>query len=224
MRPGKYTTGSRLAAQRPGAGRFFKASKGVPGLMPEKKSTDFKNIPMLEPSGSHQNEAAARTWFTRWRARLKSQWHGLAKNPKQLVYSLAGKSLYCATAASALYPVLSANAGGDPHTAMLALSTFVGSVGTNLIANAVQNCKDEAEAASRLESAAEEHPEMIFGDSPVELLALLDARDAIIADLLAVIRIAVRADEIDLRQVALIEALQKYDPPIEPDESDRVGR
>jgi len=47
MRPGKYTTGSRLPAQRPGAGRFFKPSKGVPGLMPERKATDFKNIPIL---------------------------------------------------------------------------------------------------------------------------------------------------------------------------------
>jgi hypothetical protein len=47
MRPGKYTTGSRLAARRPGAGRFFQSSKGGSGFMLNRKTLEFKDIAIL---------------------------------------------------------------------------------------------------------------------------------------------------------------------------------
>ena len=84
------------------------------------------------------------------------------------------------------------------------------------------------ETALRQQAADLQGAGLLFGKNPQALVDLLDKRDKIIADLLAAIRIAVRAAEIDERQVALVEALQKYAPvmgePVDPPQERNTSR
>jgi hypothetical protein len=81
----------------------------------------------------------------RWSEKLKDSLRAWDVDPMGKLDSLGAKSLYFAAAASALAPA-AALASNDPAT-LSALSSLGAGVGANLIANVIQNWKDEKSAA-----------------------------------------------------------------------------
>ena len=89
------------------------------------------------------------------------------------------KSSYTMVAASALWPVVSAAQAGN-SSAGAALLGVAGNVGANLLANLLQNCRDETDGARRLAALPKEDPLRTHLDTVLEHLgAFAAARSAL---------------------------------------------
>jgi formylglycine-generating enzyme required for sulfatase activity len=95
-----------------------------------------------------------------WRRKLTERWREWAADPRGKLAALGANSLFYAIAGSALYPVAAALAHSDPNAAVQLLSSVATGAGVNLIANCIQDCADESDAARVLEAAATEHSEI----------------------------------------------------------------
>ncbi|MEW5869481.1 MAG: SUMF1/EgtB/PvdO family nonheme iron enzyme [Chloroflexota bacterium] len=68
-------------------------------------------------------------------------------------------SVYAFISAAALWPVVEAARGGE-WAALAELGKVAAAVGTNLLANQIQNWKDESDAARQLQEAASQQPDL----------------------------------------------------------------
>ena len=112
--------------------------------------------------------------FDEWKTNLASRWQAWRANPRSMLNKVGVNSLYLGLAGTALYPIAEAVARGD-LAALGLLYTLGAGVGVNLIANSVQQWKDESDAARQLVPLAEGQPELVAAlDAMLEKLEAVD--------------------------------------------------
>ncbi len=111
-----------------------------------------------------------------WKGRLRQRLPGW----KVRMTQLGVNSVYATVSAAALWPVVEAAQRGE-WAALAALGAVVGGVGGNLLANRLQEWKDEASIAINLAQAAPDQPALRAELDAVlaRLDALAAARDAL---------------------------------------------
>ncbi len=90
-----------------------------------------------------------------WREQLRERLQGW----KERMARAGVKSVYAFLSAATLWPVAHAAQQGD-WAALMSLGGVLGGIGSNLVANQIQQWKDEADGARRLEEAAKSNEEL----------------------------------------------------------------
>jgi len=93
-----------------------------------------------------------------WQKQIQERLDRFSASARAQFQQAAPNLLYGFLSGMTLWPVAEAMRGGDLAGPILALGGIVGNVGANLIANQVQNWKDEADAAEQLSQAAQSDP------------------------------------------------------------------
>ncbi len=88
--------------------------------------------------------------FNSWKQQLPTRLQGW----RQRMGSFGINSIYATLCAASLYPVIEAMQAGQTVTAPVALAGVVAGVGGNLVANVIQNVRDEATLAQQIAAEA----------------------------------------------------------------------